>query len=121
MALETWTSELENKSTNLREEDNPEIEVELDIEGEIICVLNEIKRLRNNKWPQEEHMNKYKKEILCIKESYDEVEKVIFSLKIQVEEGKRIKEFIKSQLKEKEYILNNLEYKIVCVIRDLER
>jgi hypothetical protein len=45
MALETQTDVLENRNTDLKEEDNPEIDVEVDLEGELICALNEIERL----------------------------------------------------------------------------
>jgi hypothetical protein len=49
MALETQTNEMKNRSKYLKEEDNPEIEVEVDLEGEVICALNEIERPRNKK------------------------------------------------------------------------
>jgi hypothetical protein len=41
-------------------------------------------------------------------------------LKVQVEEVKKIEEFLKSQLKEKEDIYNGLEYEIVYLRKELE-
>jgi hypothetical protein len=52
MALETQTDVLENRNTYLKEEDNLEIDVEVDIEGELIIALNEIESPRNKKWIQ---------------------------------------------------------------------
>jgi hypothetical protein len=59
MGLETQTDVLENRNTDSKEEDNPEIDVEVDLEGELICALNEIERLRNKKWIQKEQLKKY--------------------------------------------------------------
>jgi hypothetical protein len=33
------------------------------LEGEIICIQNEIERQRNKKWIQKEQLKKYRKEI----------------------------------------------------------
>jgi hypothetical protein len=40
MGLETKTNVLENGNTNSTEEYNLEIDVEVDLEGDLICALN---------------------------------------------------------------------------------
>jgi hypothetical protein len=89
-ALETPTEELENRNTDSTKEDNLEVDAEVDLEGDLICTLNETEISRNKKWIQKEKLKKYIKQILCTKESSNEIEKIIISLKTQVEEAKRI-------------------------------
>jgi hypothetical protein len=61
-----------DRNTYSIEEDNHEIDVEVDLEGELICALNEIERSGNKKRLQKEQLKKYRKKILGIKESSDE-------------------------------------------------
>jgi hypothetical protein len=39
----------------------------VDIEGELICALNEKEILKNKKWLQKDQLKKYIKEMLCTK------------------------------------------------------
>jgi hypothetical protein len=50
MGLQTHTDVLENRNMDSTKEDNPEIDAEVDLEGEHICALNEIEGPRNKKW-----------------------------------------------------------------------
>jgi hypothetical protein len=59
--------------------------------------------------------------MLVLKEIFDETEKIIIGLKTQVEEAKRIEEFLRDELKEKEYSCNCLEYEIVYLRKELEK
>jgi hypothetical protein len=61
MGVETHTDVLENRNIDSTEEDNPEIDAKVDLEGEIICSLNEMERLRIKKWIQKEQLKNYKK------------------------------------------------------------
>jgi len=40
MGIETQTNVVENRNIYSTEEDNPEIDAKVDLEGEIICSLN---------------------------------------------------------------------------------
>jgi len=54
MGLETHTHVLEDGNTESTKEDNLEIDAEVDLEGELICALTEIERLKKTKWIQKE-------------------------------------------------------------------
>jgi hypothetical protein len=59
--------------------------------------------------------------MLSLKESFDEAKNIIIGLKPQVEEAKRIEEFLRAQLKEKEDSCNSIEYEIVYLRKELEK
>jgi hypothetical protein len=65
----------------------------VDLEGDLICALSEIKRLRKMKWLQKENMKEYIKEMFCTKEISKETGKIIIILKTQVEEANILKKF----------------------------
>jgi hypothetical protein len=46
---------------------------------------------------------------------------MIMSLKIQIEEDRRIKEILRSQLEEKEKTIGSLEAKIIFLRKDLQK
>lgn len=52
---------------DLEREDNPKIDEEVDLEGELTCALDEMERLGKNKWLQKQKLKKYRKQILCTK------------------------------------------------------
>jgi hypothetical protein len=93
-------------------EDDSEEEGEVDLRAEIIIALEEIRKERKK--------NKSLKEELKMKEGYpnsnsEEIEEMITSLKIQIEEEKIIEEVLRIQLEEKEKMIGSLEEKIVSL------
>jgi hypothetical protein len=79
---------------------------EVDLREEIISALEELKKERKK--------SKSLKEELKMKEgsqnsNFGEIEQMITSLKIQIEEDKRIEEILRSQLDGKEKMIGSLE------------
>jgi hypothetical protein len=58
MVLEIETDVLEKRNIDLKEEENAKIDVEVDVERELICSLNEIERSRKKKWIQKDQLKK---------------------------------------------------------------
>ena len=89
-------------------------EAEVDLEGELICALEEIDRLKQKKRKQKELLRKYEKYEL----GYNDI---LISLKIKLEEAKRIEDILKQQLSEKIKECEELETKVVSVRKELEK
>jgi hypothetical protein len=115
--LETQSDEPKNKSTDLRECGNHEIEVEEDLEAELISALEEIDRLEEKNRKQEKELQKYEEE----EHDLEETKKTVIILKTQLEEAKRIKEVARSQLKEMEENCEKLKAEIVSLKKELEK
>jgi hypothetical protein len=113
MGLETQT----DGNIVSTEEDNPDKEAEVDFEAEFFSAIEEIDRLEERNRKKKKELQKYKEKEYDV----EEIEKTIITLKVQIEEGKKIEEVLKSQLKERENICNSLESEIVYLRRELER
>jgi hypothetical protein len=99
-------------------EDDSEEEGEVDLRAELISALEELRKERKK--------NKSLKAELKMKEgsqnsNSEELEKMITSLKIQIEEDKRIEEILRSQLEEKEKMIGSLEAEVVSLRKDLQK
>ena len=89
-------------------------EAEVDLEGELICALEEIDRLKQKKRKQKDLLNKYEK--------YEHGSNdILISLKIKLEEAKRIEDILKQQLSEKINECEKLETEVVSVRKELEK
>jgi hypothetical protein len=53
--------------------------------------------------------------------NFEELEKMIMSLKIQIEEDKIIEVILRSQLEEKEKMIRSFEVEIVSLRKDLQK
>jgi hypothetical protein len=96
----------------------PEEEGEFDLRAELISALEELRKERKK--------NKSLKAELKMKEgsqnsNSEEIEQMITSLKIQIEEDKRIEEILRSQLEEKEKMIGSLEAEIVSLRKYLQK
>jgi hypothetical protein len=101
MEIDTLENEYKGKEMmDSEEEQNVKIDVEVDLEEELICALREIKKLKKKNLKQKEQLQKYEEEDCDAKEkmsqSLEEIEKTIISLKIQLEEEKRMEEVVRS-------------------------
>ena len=65
---------------------------------------------------EEDHHSKAK-----ISQSLEEIEKIIISLKIQLEEAKRKEKVVRIQLKENDEICDKLESEIILLRKELEK
>jgi hypothetical protein len=84
---------------DLEEEENVETNREADIEEELIYALSEINNLRKMNLKQKKQLQKYEEEDhdskAKISQIPEESEKIIISLKFQLEEARRIKEVVR--------------------------
>lgn len=99
------------------DEEKEDIEVEVDLEGELISSLEElsktIRELKNFKLVAIDEQG-------LLKQSLDESSQLISNLKLQPEETKRICEVTSSDLKKKEKENQDLEEEIVKLRKELE-
>jgi hypothetical protein len=78
-----------------------------------MCAIEVIRR--------EKKKNKKLQAELDKKEDTQELEKMITTLKVKIEEDKRIEEALKEQLEEKGKIIGNLEAEIVTLRKDIQK
>jgi hypothetical protein len=78
---------------------------EVDLEEELIYALSEIRKLKKKKLKQKEQLHKYQEEDRDSKakmsQILEELEKIIISLKVHIEEERRIEQVVRIKLKEK--------------------
>jgi hypothetical protein len=123
MAIETNIDE-DKEMVDLEGEKNIEIDGEVDLEEELICSLSEIKKLRKKNLKQKEQLQKYEEEDHDSKskmsQNLEELENIIRSLKVQLEDVIRREEVVGIQEKKKEENCEELESEIVSLRKDLE-
>jgi hypothetical protein len=105
--IDTLKNEYKGKEMmDSEEKQNVEIYVEVELEEELICALREINNLKKKNLKQKEQLQKYEEddcdEKTKMSQSLEEIENIIISLKIQLEEAKKMEEVVRIQLKEKE-------------------
>jgi hypothetical protein len=98
-------NELSDETSN---HEDPDEEGEVNLEGELICALNELEKLRKKNESLKEQLRKSKGE--C-HEPNSETKTI--GLKRQLEETKRIEEILATKLKEMEDIFHQRELEIV--------
>jgi hypothetical protein len=106
--------ELSNNE-DINHEDSDE-EGEVNLEGELICALHELKKLRMKNASLKEQLRESKKDLY---ETNGETE--IISLKRQLEEARKIEEVLTNKLKEMEDICHKKEFEIVHLRKELNK
>jgi hypothetical protein len=96
--------------------EDPDEEGEVNLEGELICALSELKKLRKKNESLKEQLRKSKGEH---HEPNGETE--FIGLKRQLEEEKRIEEILANKLKEMEDIFHERELEIVFLRKELDK
>jgi hypothetical protein len=79
--------------------------------------LEEIDRIRGKNKKKKEQLQKYEKK----DHDLDETEKIVITLKTQLEEAKRIEEVVRSQLKEKKENCKKPEAEVISLKKELEK
>jgi hypothetical protein len=99
MGIETQNNVVDDNKENY------EVEAEVDLEGELISALEELRGYKNkNKALREQPLEHEEKQKLREKEvsvTIKESEQMIIDLKTQLQEAKRIEEVISKQINEK--------------------
>ena len=95
-------------------EDDSKEEGEVDLEGEIISSLSELKKERKKNKKLKEELNKMK-ESIQVSISPKETTKVFIDLKVKLEEAKMIEETLRKDMEEKGRIQLELENEIVSL------
>jgi FtsZ-binding cell division protein ZapB len=98
---------IEELEPNCSEND---MDAEVDMEGELICALEEIDRLRIKKRKQKQLLIQYETNTIDIP-----------LLKLELEEAKKIEEILKQQLAEGRSRCEHLEEEVVTVKKELEK
>jgi hypothetical protein len=107
MAKEDYDNKITGSEAN-------EEEVVVDMEGELISALEEIRRLRIK--------NRKKKQLLIQFEKDSKQPDEDFALlKVELEEAKKIEDILKKQLSKKKERCKSLEEEVVKTIKELER
>jgi hypothetical protein len=94
--------------------DFADCEAVVDLEGELVSAMEEIDRLREKK-------RKQKQLLLMYEKTCKEPSKEIDTLKVYLEEDKKIEDILKQQLKEAETKGEKLEAEVVTVRKYLEK
>jgi chromosome segregation ATPase len=123
MGIETQTDTTEDN--NYENEEIPEVEGEVDLEGELISALEELRRYRRKNKSLKEQLLDYKEEQKSreeeVSKSIKKTEQIIVDLKTQLQEAKRIEEILSKRLNDKEQNCEKLEAEIVLLRRKLEK
>lgn len=94
------------------DDEEEEIKVEVDLEGELVSALEELRKVRKD---YKKYKNVAAKEQELLNKSLEESKKIISDLKIQMEEAKRMYEATKSDLERKDKEYQKLEEEIVSL------
>jgi FtsZ-binding cell division protein ZapB len=86
------------------------MDAEVDMEGELMCALEEINRLRIKKRKQKQLLIQYETNTVDIP-----------LLKLELEEAKKVEEVLKQQLAESRSRCEHLEEEVVTVKKELEK
>ncbi|XP_059068685.1 uncharacterized protein LOC131859146 [Cryptomeria japonica] len=100
------------------DDEEEEIEAEVDLEGELVSALEELRKVRRE---YKKHKNVVAEEQELLIKSLEESKKTISNLKIQLEEEKRMYEVTKSNLERKVKEYQQLEEEIVSLRKELEK
>jgi hypothetical protein len=92
----------------------------VDLEAKIISALSDLKRERRKNKSLKEELIKIKENYQNPNKFFEEVQRILINLKVQLEESRVIEETRKNQLEEKKKINECLEAKIVLQRKELE-